>query len=52
MPRKMHCEVNMGLQVENKLHIDYSTNGRPTQLDATNEIDCCFMAVLSWSKNE
>ena len=27
-----------------------STNNHPTQLHAANEIDCCFMAILSWWK--
>ena len=50
MLREMQREVNMGLPFENRLHIDYSTNNHPTQLHAANDIDCCFMAFLSWVK--
>ena len=50
MLREMQSEVNMGLPFENKLRIDYSTNNRPTQLHAANDIDCYFMAILSWGK--
>ena len=35
-------------QFERRLHIDYSTNNHQTQLHAANDIDCCFMAILSW----
>ena len=50
MLREMQREVNMGLPFENRLHFDYSTNYHPTQLHAANDINCCFMAVLSWRK--
>ena len=50
MLREMRREVNMGLPFENKLHIDYSTNNHPTQLHAADDLDCCFMAILSWRK--
>ena len=30
--------------------MNYSTNDHPTQLHAANDIDCCFMAILSWRK--
>ena len=50
MLREMQREVNMGLPLENKLHIDYSTNNHPTQLHAANDINCCFMAIQSWRK--
>ena len=48
MLREMQREVNTGHQFERRLHIDYSTNSRPTQLHAANDIDCCFMAILPW----
>ena len=47
MLREMQREVNKGLPLENRLHIDCSTNNHPTQLHAANDIDCCFMAILS-----
>ena len=47
---EMQREVNMGHPLENRLHIDYSTTNHPTQLHAANDIDCCFMAILSWRK--
>ena len=50
MLREMQREVNLGLPFENRLHIDYSTNNHPTQLHAANDIDCCFMAILTWGK--
>ena len=50
MQREMQREFNMGLPFENRLHIDYSTNNPPTQLHAANDIDCCFLAILSWRK--
>ena len=50
MLREMQREVNTGHPFERKLHIDYSINNHPTQLHAANEIDCCFMAILSWRK--
>ena len=43
-------EVNTGQPLENSLHIDYSTNNHPSQLYAADDLDCCFMAVLSWKK--
>ena len=46
----MQREVNMELPLEGRLHIDYSTNNHPTQLHATNDIECCFMAILSCGK--
>ena len=45
MLREMQREVNMGLPLENKLHIDYSTNNHPTQLHAANDLNCCFLAI-------
>ena len=50
MLREMQREVNMGLPFGHKLRIDYSTNNHPTQLHAASDIDCCFMAILSWRK--
>ena len=45
--REMQREVNMGLAFENRLHMNYSTSNHPTQLHAANDIDCCFVAILS-----
>ena len=41
---------NTGHPFESKLHIDYSTNNHPPQLHAADDLDCCFMATLSWRK--
>ena len=46
----MQREVSTGHPFECRLHIDFSTNNHPTQLHAANDIDCCFMATLSWGK--
>ena len=46
--REMQREVNVGLSFQNRLHIDNSTNNHPTQLHAASDIDCCFVAILSW----
>ena len=43
MLRDMQREVNTGHPFERK-----STNNHPTQLHAADDLDCCFMAVLSW----
>ena len=50
MLREMEREVNTGHPFKRRLHIDYSTNNHPTQLHAANDIDRCFMAILSWRK--
>ena len=52
MPREMQREVNTGLPVERRLHIDYSTNNRPPQLHAATEIDCCFTAILFYGESQ
>ena len=46
--REMQREVNTGHPFERKHHIDDSTNNHPTQLHDANDIDCCFVTVLSW----
>ena len=46
MLREMQREVDAGRPLERRLHIDYSTNN----LHAANDIDCCFMAFVSWGK--
>ena len=46
----MQREVNMGLPFENRRHMNYSTSNHPTQLHAANDINCCFMAILSRGK--
>ena len=48
MPREMQRAVNTGHPFESKLHIDFSTNDHPPQLHAADDLDCCFMAILSW----
>ena len=50
MLREMQREVNTGHPFQSTLHIEYSTNNHATQLHAANDIDCCFMTLLSWRK--
>ena len=50
MPREMQREVSAGHTFERRLHIDCSTNNHPPQLHAATDLDCCFMAILSWRK--
>ena len=50
MLREMQREVNTGQPFENRLHIDYSTKIHPSQLHAADDLDCCFMVILSWRK--
>ena len=50
LERDLQREVNEGHPFQRRLHIDYSTNNHPTQLDAANDIDCCFVAILSYGK--
>ena len=38
---------NTGHTFESKLHIDYSTKNHPPQLHAADDLDGCFMAILS-----
>ena len=45
--REMQREVNTGDRFESRLHIDSSTNNHPPQLHAADDLDCCFMAILS-----
>ena len=35
---------------KSRLHIDYSTNNHSSQLRSASDLDCCFMAILSWRK--
>ena len=48
--REMQREVNAGHPFESRLHNDYSTNNHPPQFHAASDLDCCFVATLSWRK--
>ena len=50
MLREMQREVYTGHPFESRHQIDYSTNNPPPQLHAADDLDCCFMAFLSWRK--
>ena len=50
MLREMQRDVNMGRPFESKLHIEYSTNNHPPQLHAADDLDCCFLVILSWGQ--
>ena len=51
MSREMQREVNTGHPFASRLHIDYSTSGHPPQIHAADDLDCCFIAILSWGKH-
>ena len=36
--------------LESRLHIDYNINDHFSQLHSAGDLDCCFMAFLSWRK--
>ena len=46
----MRREVNAGRPLESRLHIDYSTNNLSSQRSSASDLDCCFIAILSWRK--
>ena len=48
MLREMPREVNTVRTFESRLHIDYSTNNHSSQLRSASDLDCCFVATLSW----
>ena len=54
MLREMQSEVIRNQPYERRLHVDYLTNHHPLQLRAAGtpkeDLDCCFMAILSWGK--
>ena len=47
---EMQREVNTGRPFESRLHVDYYTNNHFSQFCSASDLDCCFMAVLSWRK--
>ena len=48
--REMQREVNMGRPFESRLHINYNANYHFSQLRSGGDLDCCFIAILSWRK--
>ena len=48
MLREMQREVNTRRPFESRFHIDYHTNNKFSQLSSASDLDCCFMAILSW----
>ena len=48
MLREMRREDNAGRPFESRLHIDCSTNNHSSQRSSASDLDCCFMAILSW----
>ena len=50
MLREMQREFNTGRPLERRLHIDFNTNNHFSQLRSASDLDCCFMAILSWEK--
>ena len=50
MLREMQRVVNTGRPFESRLHIDCFSNNHLSQLRSASDIDCCFMAILSWRK--
>ena len=47
---KMQREVNAGHPFGIRLRIVCSSNNHPPQLQGAHDLDCCFMAILSWRK--
>ena len=47
---KMQREVNAGHPFGIRLRIVYSSNNHPPQLQGADDLDCCFVAILSWRK--
>ena len=50
MLREMQREVNEGRPFESRLHLDSHTHNHFSQLISASDLDCCFMAILSWRK--
>ena len=48
MLREIHRAVNAVRTFESRIHVDYSTNNHSSQLTSAGDLDCCFMAILSW----
>ena len=48
--RKMQREVFSGRPFESRLQTDSYTNNHFSQLISASDLDCCFMAILSWRK--
>ena len=46
----MQREVNMGHPFESRRHIDSYHNNNFSRLRLPSDLDCCFMAILSWRK--
>ena len=40
----------MGLPFESRRQIHYSIDNHFSQLRSPDDLDCCFMAILSWRK--
>ena len=48
MLKEMQREVNTGRPFETRYHIDYFTHDHFSQFRSASDLDCCFMAILSW----
>ena len=47
MLRDMQSEVKTGRPFESRLHIDYHNKKHSLHISSANDLDCCFMAILS-----
>ena len=47
---ELQREVHTKPPCENRLRTNYSPNIPSSQLNSASDLDCCFMAVLSWRK--
>ena len=47
MLRDMQREVKTGRPFERRLHIDYHNKKHSLHISSANDLDCCFMAILS-----
>ena len=50
MLREMQHEVKEGHPFEDRLCIDNYQNNQYLYISSQSDLDCCFMAILSWWK--
>ena len=48
MLREMQCEINEGRLFEDKLCTDFYHDNHSLYFSSANDLDCRFMAILSW----
>ena len=48
--REKHREVNEERPLESRLQIGFGNDNHSFQIGSASDLDCCFMAILSWGK--